>query len=48
MARMALAVKAGHEIKGLAPDTRVGVKRMAKMTRDQLQDFAHVAKKPKG
>jgi hypothetical protein len=48
MARMALAVKAGHTIKGITPETWGGVKRMAKMTRDQLKDFAHMAKGPKG
>jgi hypothetical protein len=46
--RMSLAVKHGHELKGLRRGTMARLRETAKsMTDKQLRDFSHVAKRPK-
>ena len=45
---MAKAVKAGHRLKGIDPETMDDLRDTAKsMTNKQLDDFSKVAKRPK-
>jgi hypothetical protein len=47
--QMAHAVKHGHRLKGIDPETMDDLRKTAKsMTNKQLSDFSHVAKGPKG
>ena len=45
LARMALAHKAGHKLKGVSKAGMAKVRSMAHMDESQLRDFAHMAKK---
>jgi hypothetical protein len=46
--KMAHAVKSGHRLKGIDPETMDDLHKTAKsMTNKQLSDFSHVAKGPK-
>jgi len=46
--QMAHAVKHGHRLKGIDPETMDDLRKTAKsMTNKQLSDFSHVAKGPK-
>jgi hypothetical protein len=48
LARMAMAIAHGHELKGVSQEGRAKARAMAKsMSYKALSDFAHVAKKPK-
>ena len=45
LARMALAYRHGHTLKGVSKAGMAKVRSMAHMSESDLRDFAHVAKK---